>query len=392
MSLSEPASDLPPSGLPPAPHPDPARTTPLAGRSRFDRQRFRRYRRMPLISPRLWLRRTSIWAGAITVSIVAIAFAWAADKAGGAFAEMNHISPLSGAESSPLAGLAVSVLLTRTVFPGAQGSGIPQVMAALHMTDPKLINSVLSLRIAVGKVVLTLLGLACGASIGREGPTVQVGASIMNGLAGLLRLPRIESQRALVLAGGAAGIARGVQHAARRDRLRHRGTGAFVRGAHQRHGTNRRRDRRHHHPRSGRQLHVFRRHLGPARHRPRLDRRGDLCGLRRAARRPVRPHADRRHPRAAGPDRARADAPSDCLRGTVRAGDRGTRNRFRWRHLRHRLHPGAQPGRGACRAAADLLRDEVRRHNRVLPQRHPRRHLRAVAGGRRRAGATCWPG
>ena len=65
----------------------------------------------------------------------------------------------------------------------------------------------LSARIAVGKILLTLLGLASGASIGREGPTVQVGASIMYALGRLLRLPRLELQRALVLAGGAAGIA-----------------------------------------------------------------------------------------------------------------------------------------------------------------------------------------
>ena len=105
------------------------------------------------------------------------------------------------------AGLVFSLLLTQRVFPGAQGSGIPQVIAALHMTDEARSRVVLSLRIAVGKVVLTLLGLACGASIGREGPTVQVGASIMYAVGQRLRLPRVELQRALVLAGGAAGIA-----------------------------------------------------------------------------------------------------------------------------------------------------------------------------------------
>lgn len=168
--------------------------------------RFRRYRRMPLVSPRLWRRRAGIWCGAIGVAVVAILFADLADRAGGVFQWVTGVSPWLALVVSP-AGLALSVLLTRRIFPGAQGSGIPQVMAALHMTDPALINRVLSARIAVGKVVLTLLGLLSGASIGREGPTVQVGASIMNALAGLLRLPRIESQRALVLAGGAAGVA-----------------------------------------------------------------------------------------------------------------------------------------------------------------------------------------
>jgi H+/Cl- antiporter ClcA len=62
----------------------------------------------------------------------------------------------------------------------------------------------LSLRLTVGKIVLTLLGLACGASIGREGPTVQVGASIMLGAAKLGGLGR---ERGLILAGSAAGVA-----------------------------------------------------------------------------------------------------------------------------------------------------------------------------------------
>ena len=104
-------------------------------------------------------------------------------------------------------GLTLAFLLTQHVFPGAQGSGIPQTIASLHMHDPDRVDRVLSLRIAVGKVLLTLLGLASGASIGREGPTVQVGASVMHALGGLLKLPRLELRRALVLAGGAAGIA-----------------------------------------------------------------------------------------------------------------------------------------------------------------------------------------
>jgi H+/Cl- antiporter ClcA len=104
-------------------------------------------------------------------------------------------------------GLVISFLLTRYVFPGAQGSGIPQVIAAQEMTDRDAIARVLSLRIAAGKIVLTLFGLCCGASIGREGPTVQVGAAIMHSLARLMRLPRLELERAAILAGGAAGVA-----------------------------------------------------------------------------------------------------------------------------------------------------------------------------------------
>ncbi|HET6306554.1 MAG TPA: chloride channel protein [Rhodopila sp.] len=162
--------------------------------------------RMPLVSPRLWWRRVVFWGGAVLVATIAILFAKAADMASLLFLHMAAGRAWVPFVVAP-AGLAVSFLLTRHVFPGAQGSGIPQTIASLHMHDQAVVDRVLSLRIAVGKVLLTLLGLASGASIGREGPTVQVGASIMHALGKLLRLPRVELNRALVLAGGAAGVA-----------------------------------------------------------------------------------------------------------------------------------------------------------------------------------------
>ena len=168
--------------------------------------RLTRLRRMPLVSPRLWWRRMVFWVGAVLVATVAVGFAKASDWAGGVFLHFAAGHAWVPYLIAP-AGLTIAFLLTRYVFPGAQGSGIPQTIAALHMHDQTMIDRVLSLRIAAGKVALTLLGLASGASIGREGPTVQVGASIMHALGKLLRLPRLELRRALVLAGGAAGIA-----------------------------------------------------------------------------------------------------------------------------------------------------------------------------------------
>ncbi|MGC8470428.1 MAG: chloride channel protein, partial [Acetobacteraceae bacterium] len=104
------------------------------------------------------------------------------------------------------AGLVSIDFLTRKLFQGAQGSGIPQAMAAMHMRDRRMVNAVLSLRILVGKVLLTLVGFACGASIGKEGPTVQVGCSVINAFGRLGGRPSFETKRALILAGGAAGI------------------------------------------------------------------------------------------------------------------------------------------------------------------------------------------
>ncbi len=170
------------------------------------RRRFRRAVRLPLLSPLQWKRRLVFWFGAVLVALVALAFARAADAAQDLFQWLVAGRAWIILPMAP-AGLAVSVWLTRSVFPGAQGSGIPQTIAALHLVDRQAIATILSLRVACGKIVLTLLGLTCGASIGREGPTVQIGAAIMHALGRALRLPRIELERALVLAGGAAGVA-----------------------------------------------------------------------------------------------------------------------------------------------------------------------------------------
>ncbi|MGO7324517.1 chloride channel protein, partial [Rhizobium ruizarguesonis] len=94
--------------------------------------------------------------------------------------------------------------LAATLFPNSQGSGIPQAIAARHLRDDEDRTRLLSLKIAFGKIVLTVLGLFSGASIGREGPTVQVGASIMLAVA---RFSGMAQARGLILAGSAAGIA-----------------------------------------------------------------------------------------------------------------------------------------------------------------------------------------
>jgi H+/Cl- antiporter ClcA len=161
-----------------------------------------------------WVPQLVFWAGALAISVTAVVFAWAANGADALFHRATALSPYLAFAITP-AGLAVSVLITRHVFPGAQGSGIPQVIAATEMQEPAGIRAVLSLRVAMGKIALTVLGLGCGASIGREGPTVQVGASLMRALGqrfgrvvgGGSAIQEAARLRPLVLAGGAAGIA-----------------------------------------------------------------------------------------------------------------------------------------------------------------------------------------
>jgi len=158
------------------------------------------------ISPRRWVQRLLFWGGAIGVGAVAVLFAAASEQAHDGFEAL-----LERAWWLPLllmpAGIALIAFVSRKIFPGTQGSGIPQTIAALNLDDQHERDKLLSLRIATGKIALTVCGLLCGASVGREGPTVQVGAAIMHTLGKLGRFPRMEMDRALILAGGAAGVA-----------------------------------------------------------------------------------------------------------------------------------------------------------------------------------------
>jgi len=155
------------------------------------------------LSLTLWRRRLVFWIGALAVGVVSVLFALGADRAQhwftGTFASHRWwtlaVTP---------AGFMLSAFLCRRYFPGAQGSGIPQTIAARVLRTPEQRTRLLSLKLTAAKVLLTLLGLGTGASIGREGPTVQVGASIMLYTA---RWSGLGRERGLILAGGAAGVA-----------------------------------------------------------------------------------------------------------------------------------------------------------------------------------------
>jgi H+/Cl- antiporter ClcA len=149
-----------------------------------------------------WQRRAIFLLGGVGVGAAAVALAHLADLAQVAFALLLSKSRYISLVVTPL-GFALSVFLTNRFFPNAQGSGIPQAIAARHLTDQTARGALVSLRIAVGKIILTLFGLLVGASVGREGPTVQIGASIMFALGRFS--PR--RQPGLILAGAAAGVA-----------------------------------------------------------------------------------------------------------------------------------------------------------------------------------------
>lgn len=157
-------------------------------------------------SQRLWKMRLVFWAGALATGVISAGFAVLADEAQGVFAQIT--SGQGWRMALPLIltplGMVICALAADRYFPGAQGSGIPQAIAARHLRDDAERSSLLSIRLLIGKILLTVIGLASGASIGREGPTVQVGASLMLLSA---RLGGMAHAKGLILAGSAAGIA-----------------------------------------------------------------------------------------------------------------------------------------------------------------------------------------
>jgi len=101
----------------------------------------------------------------------------------------------------PVAGsLGIGYLLFR-YFPDARGSGVPQTKAALYARAGRI-----TLRTVVGKFFCTSATLASGIPLGREGPSVQVGAGIASVLGRGLGLSH-EKVQALLPVGAAAAIA-----------------------------------------------------------------------------------------------------------------------------------------------------------------------------------------
>ncbi|MDZ4832848.1 MAG: chloride channel protein [Candidatus Melainabacteria bacterium] len=105
------------------------------------------------------------------------------------------VLPVIGLLGGLLSGLMV------WIAPDTSGSGIPQVRAVLNR-----MNLPLDFRIAIVKLIGGTIALGSGLFMGREGPTVQVGAAIAGQFSRWFPTS-IEQRRHLIAAGAAAGLA-----------------------------------------------------------------------------------------------------------------------------------------------------------------------------------------
>jgi chloride channel protein, CIC family len=102
---------------------------------------------------------------------------------------------------TPVLGALVSGYLLSRYFPEARGSGIPQTKFAIF-----IYNGYISLKTVAGKFLCCSISLASGIALGREGPSVQIGAGVASVLVRRFKLSDAQV-RSLVPVGAAAALA-----------------------------------------------------------------------------------------------------------------------------------------------------------------------------------------
>ena len=162
--------------------------------------------RASIFSLAAWRRHLIWFAGAVATGGAALYFNYAEIWSVRFFHFVDGISPFLPA-LIVTGGMVLICRLRDKFFKGTDGTGIPQAIAALKIPEGAGRSFVLSGRIAFGKMLLLTLGLFSGATIGREGPSVHVGACLMYLCSKLTRFPQHLVRRGLILAGGGAGIA-----------------------------------------------------------------------------------------------------------------------------------------------------------------------------------------
>ncbi len=159
------------------------------------------------LSVTAWKQRLVFWVGAIIVGLLIVAMTLLSEWAGETYRMLSKQYFLFNFIIAPV-GLSFTAWLTFRFFRGSERSGIPQVKTALeirkNLDDRKRL---ISLKIVIGKMLLPIMGLFSGASVGFGGPAVHVGASLMASLGNGVKFPSHYMERGLILAGSAAGFA-----------------------------------------------------------------------------------------------------------------------------------------------------------------------------------------
>ena len=126
------------------------------------------------------LQAVPFWIGSLLTGLIAVGYAelygWAEKERIYLFSHINWLIFIL----TPACFITAWWLVVK-FSPNSKGSGIPQVMAAIELANPRhnyKVEKLLSLRIVIVKIASSLVMVFGGGIIGREGPTVQIAGSI----------------------------------------------------------------------------------------------------------------------------------------------------------------------------------------------------------------------
>lgn len=150
------------------------------------------------------------WAGAALVGLVAVIYSGLFTSCIQATHSLFSRYPEALFVTSPICFLLATWLVERFA-PAAGGTGVPQVIHALHLdcaTQKEEIHNYLSLRVAGVIILSSLLAVLGAGSLGREGPIVHIAACLFYFVGRqCTKIWPYTEHRSWIVAGGAAGVA-----------------------------------------------------------------------------------------------------------------------------------------------------------------------------------------
>jgi H+/Cl- antiporter ClcA len=150
------------------------------------------------------------WIASVITGLIAVLYSWLFLQAENLTEKVFHWHAWVLFILSPVCFI-VAWWMVKRFAPYSKGSGIPQVMAAIEISSPKneeKVNKLLGIKVIVVKVLSSLTMAVGGAAIGREGPTIQIAASVFRKINQILPQwwPKV-AKRNMIITGAAAGLA-----------------------------------------------------------------------------------------------------------------------------------------------------------------------------------------
>lgn len=159
-----------------------------------------------LFSFSVWKTHLVFWLGAIFVGLASVALTIGSEYVSDIFRALYQDYLLYSFLFTPVC-LTFLAWLTITFFSGSERSGVPQVKAAMQLPQSSSTSPLLSMRVIIGKLFISIAGVFSGASVGLGGPAIHIGAALMTYFGRFANFAPHYLERGLILAGSSAGFA-----------------------------------------------------------------------------------------------------------------------------------------------------------------------------------------